>query len=741
MRESHARHATFFKMRKRTTARPISRIKRTNPYTGKESNPLTDWHADIYGPIATASLFGNHRYVLSFIDRNTKTIINAFHPTLKHTMESLNDPSKRSHHPHERCFTPPTSTNTCGLKPTHTQRTYMTSCHIPATPTTSHHMKSEQGTNLARKTFIPSALDAGHGLHNETKMTPNPHPEFTLATTLFEDCYDDEIGYFLRNKVLLPITREQLQPDDYIHRTTALYTPKFNDKGIAYKGKLRLVFSSKHQVKGQHYLYKSSHSPKWPAILLHNAIQPTNPTSIITTIIDIKKAYIQATPMEPPNRQRTIINLPRDLRQYDSHGQPFLYILTKPLYGQVDAGLQWQRTLFQYLKSQQWQQSITEPTIFTRKNTTEKHTDNARIIIHTDDIHIRATATETKLILTQLNTRFPGITTNTSNWYLGHEFTRHPDGSHSISSSRKILSALQRFNLQDANTKQIPITPKTPTKEIPPTSNDPTDKTEYQQLQGTLNYIAMTTRPDISYAVSQTSQAQQQPTVFHSNLQKRILKYLKGTTTLKIHYKISTSPTTNTLIAFADASFQSNTQSRSHTGWIIFFNGAPIAWSSSIQKTIASSTQEAEIIACHSCIKTIIYLRNLLYDLGYPQQHPTQLFCDNTAAIEYYETGLRTKRNQHIDRNIHHLQQQAANKSIILKHINSAANIADLLTKALPAPTFTKHLYNIINSTTLQQPTTNDNTKSKMNFPQQHRNTADAPTFSDMRDQILSWNS
>eukprot|EP00041_Stephanoeca_diplocostata_P015903 m.306766 g.306766 ORF g.306766 m.306766 type:complete len:330 (-) comp20191_c1_seq57:1784-2773(-) len=78
MRESHARHATFFKMRKRTTARPISRIKRTNPYTGKESNPLTDWHADIYGPIATASLFGNHRYVLSFIDRNTKTIINAF---------------------------------------------------------------------------------------------------------------------------------------------------------------------------------------------------------------------------------------------------------------------------------------------------------------------------------------------------------------------------------------------------------------------------------------------------------------------------------------------------------------------------------------------------------------------------------------------------------------------------------------------------------------------------------------
>lgn len=74
----------LYKMKKRPTSQPILRIKHVNPHTGKESKPLADWNADIYGPIATPSLFGNHRYILSFIDRNTKLSLmltySALHP-------------------------------------------------------------------------------------------------------------------------------------------------------------------------------------------------------------------------------------------------------------------------------------------------------------------------------------------------------------------------------------------------------------------------------------------------------------------------------------------------------------------------------------------------------------------------------------------------------------------------------------------------------------------------------------
>eukprot|EP00041_Stephanoeca_diplocostata_P034338 m.1165785 g.1165785 ORF g.1165785 m.1165785 type:complete len:632 (+) comp24503_c0_seq15:2473-4368(+) len=509
-------------MKKRPTSHPIPRIKHINPHTGKESKPLTDWNADIYGPIATPSLFENHRYILSFIDRNTKTIINAYLQRITSTSisEGINIFSQQlaslqqQHSPnnidiilgktiktdsatyfktqevhatlqkhgfHKHLYSPPhtqahngiiersfqtippsaramlhASNLTESLWPeAYAQATYIYDI-MPHTgnqnnmspfeartgtkPTinTLHpfgakcwswtpqrhksDQKSIQGTYIGRhpasnshQLYIRTKTGrhlkiAAYHIKVDTTIPPSaytiqppidddecPHAEAAPPTTidlsiqrtvhatstsptyyslqqalnsdygyLFEDCYEDEIGYFLHHKVLIPILRHDINTDEYIHRTTALYTPKFNEKGEAYKGKLRLVFSSKNQVKGEHYLYKSSHTPKWPAILLHNALQPTDPTRTITTIIDIKKAYIQATPKIPPNKQRTIINLPRDLRQYDPHGQPYYYILTKPLYGQVDAGLQWQQTLFAHLKSTHWKQSIIEPTLFTK---------------------------------------------------------------------------------------------------------------------------------------------------------------------------------------------------------------------------------------------------------------------------------------------------------------------------------------------------------------------------------------
>ena len=65
----------------------------------------------------------------------------------------------------------------------------------------------------------------------------------------------------------------------------------------------------------------------------------------------------------------------------------------------------------------------------------------------------------------------------------------------------------------------------------------PTDlRTEYQQMIGTLLYAALGTRPDIAFAVTRLSRFNSDPTEEHLRYAKYVLRYLKGTKSLRICY-------------------------------------------------------------------------------------------------------------------------------------------------------------------------------------------------------------
>ena len=59
---------------------------------------------------------------------------------------------------------------------------------------------------------------------------------------------------------------------------------------------------------------------------------------------------------------------------------------------------------------------------------------------------------------------------------------------------------------------------------------------------------------------------------------------------------------------FVDASHASNRLTRkSHTGFIIFINRAPILWYSKRENTVESSTFSSEFIAMKNCMEHIDY--------------------------------------------------------------------------------------------------------------------------------------
>lgn len=79
----------------------------------------------------------------------------------------------------------------------------------------------------------------------------------------------------------------------------------------------------------------------------------------------------------------------------------------------------------------------------------------------------------------------------------------------------------------------------------------------YQELIGCLLYLSTNTRPDIAYVVSFLSQFNSKHTKFHWNLGKRVLSYLKKTSTLGLKYEKSNNPT-YCLTGFADADLAGN---------------------------------------------------------------------------------------------------------------------------------------------------------------------------------------
>ena len=118
------------------------------------------------------------------------------------------------------------------------------------------------------------------------------------------------------------------------------------------------------------------------------------------------------------------------------------------------------------------------------------------------------------------------------------------------------------------------------------------DQTKYQEMLGSLMYVATGTRPDIMYTISALSQFSNCPKQIHITAIKRVYRYLKGTKNCSLVYKRSS---TNLRLS-TDASWDSTQDARSFSGYVSRLGSNTIAWRSIKQKSVVLSTCEAEII-------------------------------------------------------------------------------------------------------------------------------------------------
>jgi len=209
-------------------------------------------------------------------------------------------------------------------------------------------------------------------------------------------------------------------------------------------------------------------------------------------------------------------------------------------------------------------------------------------------------------------------------------------------------------------------------------------QTKYRGLIGSSLYLT-SSRPDIMFAVCLCARYQANPKESHFKAAKRILKYLKGTSSVGLWYP-SHSPIH--LIGYSDSDFAGCKQDRKSTSGTCHLLGSSlISWHSKKQACVALSTAEAEYIAVGSCCAQILWLKHQLADFGL-QISKVPLVCDNTSAINLTKNQIQHSRTKHIEIRHHFIRDHVQNGNCEVKFVETKLQLVDIFTKPLPKERF-----------------------------------------------------
>jgi hypothetical protein len=201
----------------------------------------------------------------------------------------------------------------------------------------------------------------------------------------------------------------------------------------------------------------------------------------------------------------------------------------------------------------------------------------------------------------------------------------------------------------------------------------------YQQVIGSLLYIQIGTRLDISFAVSRLVQYASNPSPQHMRLAKYVLAYLRGTADLQLRYDGARG---EGLHGYSDSSLGDQADDyHSTSGYVFLLANAAISWCSRKQKTVAQSTTQAEYMALAEAVNQAAWYQSFLMELGYEVSDPIPLHGDNKGAVDLALNPVTGRRSKHIPIKHHAIRKYVEEGLIDLIHTPTNEMLADGLTK------------------------------------------------------------
>ena len=128
---------------------------------------------------------------------------------------------------------------------------------------------------------------------------------------------------------------------------------------------------------------------------------------------------------------------------------------------------------------------------------------------------------------------------------------------------------------------------------------------------------------------------------------KRLIRYLCGTANLGLHFTQQKSK--SQFYVYSDSNYAGEWKRRSTSGYLIYYRGNLISWCSQLQRTVASSSQEAEYRAINEASYEMLFLARLTEELLEPVHHLITVCEDNVSTISQCEKSSNKGRIKHIE--------------------------------------------------------------------------------------------
>jgi transposase InsO family protein len=356
--------------------------------------------------------------------------------------------------------------------------------------------------------------------------------------------------------------------------------------------------------------------------------------------------------------------------------------LKRSIYGLKQSPRCWNSALDDSLKKMGFVQTASDPCLYV-----SSEGDLFMIGVHVDDI-ILAGKSNRRIaeVKEDLAHRFEVKDMGELHYFLGLKVVQGKNCVW-IGQPGYVDSILQKFGMENAKSIDTPIDASV--KLVKATEeSDNVDQVLYQSAVGSLLYLSIGTRPDITYAVSSVGRFCAKPTKQHWMAVKRIMRYLKGTLNFGLLYKKSGL---KDCIGYSDSDWAGDIDDRRSTsGYLFLISGTAISWRSKKQTCVALSTAEAEYMALASAAQEAIWLRQLVTDLRNEPTEPTLILEDNQAAICIAKDPQFHGRAKHIDIKYHFIREQVNNGTVELRYCRTDDMTADMLTKGLSRDQFIK---------------------------------------------------
>ena len=280
------------------------------------------------------------------------------------------------------------------------------------------------------------------------------------------------------------------------------------------------------------------------------------------------------------------------------------------------------------------------------------------------------------------------------------------------------------------------------------------DRKQYESAIGTILYAAMSTVPEVAFAVNQLARFLAAPREVHWHALKRVIRYMQSAKDIALVFDCSEAagmqlanahaekkdranpaavsfhpPECVRVSAYCDADWAGCPDTRCSTsGYVVRIFECAVSWMSKKQKAVARSSTDAEYVALSAVMQELQWMHQLLKEVGLrphgrgvadAHEHDappaeadvdacmsesestrtdgapcaclTCVYSDNQSAL----TQCRGEsdyhaRSKHIDI-AHHFTKAAVRRGeVALQWVESANQFADVFTKPLDASTFVR---------------------------------------------------